>query len=240
MASKELIRECYPFVKDLKSYCVESMFTRKYSWKAKYPSKVMCFVNAMNWRMYETADAAFSLMKKDKIVPALSLVRCCWENMAVTYELKVMIEQCCEKNQLTDAVDEELMRTLLSNRYEKDNRYVGEEHYENMKEFRAKNILTLVRKIERDYPQTKDLYSTLCEFVHPNGDGVCGSYSHLDENSQTIYFGPQFNRESDLFPTFVTILSCALMLYLKFIDSIESHINTFARLCEISLDNTMV
>ena len=87
-----------------------------------------------------------------------------------------------------------------------------EEFYEQFKEYRAKNILTLVQKLEIDYPQVKDIYSGMCEFVHPNGDGVCGSYSYLDEANHTVLFGPQFSQESSLFPAFITTLSCSIDL----------------------------
>ena len=46
-----LLKECEDYLKELKTHCVESMFSREYSWRAKYPFKVMSFVNAMTWRM---------------------------------------------------------------------------------------------------------------------------------------------------------------------------------------------
>ena len=112
---------------------------------------------------------------------------------------------------------------------------MGGEHYENFKDYKAKNILTLVQKLEKEYPQTKDFYSTICEFVHPNGDGVCGSYSQLDELSHTVTFGPQFSRDSQLFPALITTLSCSIDLYLRFMGSIEGNIDEFSLLCEDAL-----
>lgn len=155
--------------------------------------------------------------------------------MVATFELKELVQLCCEQKALPCDVDETLMRILYSNRYDKDNRYMGGEHYENFKEYKAKNILTLVQKLEKRYPQAKDFYSTICEFIHPNGDGVGGSYSHLDESTQSVSFGPQFSRESQLFPAFITTLSCSIDLYLKFMESIEDNIMVFSQLCEKSL-----
>lgn len=99
-------------------------------------------------------------------------------------------------------------------------------------EYRAKNILTLVQKLEKEFPLTKDFYSTICEFVHPNGDGVGGSYSHLDESAHTVYFGPQLSRNSQMFLAFITTLSCSIDLYLRFVESIKGSIDEFSRLCE--------
>lgn len=232
---EDLLRECSDYVDELKTHRVESMFIREYSWRAKYPFKVMSFVNAMTWRMYDMVNAALTLMKQDLIIPSLCLVRACWENMVATYELKNLVQDCCEKHAVTDDVDVILMRLLYSNRFEKDNRYVSAEHYDSFKEYKAKNILTLVQKLEKDFPAAKDFYSNLCEFVHPNGDGVCGSYSYLNESMHTTTYGPQFSQQSDLFPAFITTLSCSIDLYLGFIETIKDSIEEFSKLCEEAL-----
>lgn len=196
----DLIKECEKYVRELKTRCVDRTFSRKYSWRAKHPFKVMSFVNAMTWRMYDMSHAALILMKEDAIIPSLCLIRACWENMVATFELKELVQSCCEQKALPCDIDKTLMRILFSNRYDKDNRYVGGYHYENFKDYKAKNILTLIQKLEIEYPQTKDFYSTICEFVHPDGDGVSGSYSLLNESTQTVTFGPQFRQDSSLFP----------------------------------------
>lgn len=233
--TEELINECHEYISELKTHCVDSMFAREYSWRAKHPFKVMSYVNAMTWRMYDMSSAALTLMNQDAIIPSLCLVRACWENMVATYELQTLIQDCCEQQYITEAVDDTLMRLLYSNRYDKDNRYVGTEHYEQFKDYKAKNILTLVQKLEKDYPATKDFYGTICEFVHPNGDGVGGSYSYLDEAIHTVSFGPQFGKQSDLFPAFITTLSCSIALYSEFIESIQESIEEFTKLCEVEL-----
>ena len=150
--------------------------------------------------------------------------------------MKGLILDCCEKQTIPGNVDDTLMRILYSNRFDKENRYVGEEHYEHFKGYKAKNIMSLVQKLEKDYPHVKDFYSTICEFVHPNGDGVCGSYSYLNEDTQTVLFYPQFTQGSPLFPAFITTLTCSIDLYLKFVASVEENIAEFTRLCEESLN----
>jgi len=235
MNAEDLFFECKYYVSELKERCVHLMRNREYSQTAKYPFKLMSFINSMNWRMYETARAAILLMENNLVLPSLGLVRACWENMAVTYELMVLVRTCCEKSIIDDSVDVTLMRAMFSNRYEKGDQYVSAEHYEAFKDYRAKNILTLIQKVEKDYPETKNFYSNLCEFVHPNGDGVVGSYSQLDEVSDMTFFGPQINTESPLFPAFITTLSCAVSLYLSFEGSITANMSTFAGLCEINL-----
>ncbi len=182
--------------------------------------------------MYDMSYAALTLMNQDSIIPYLCLVSVCWENMVATYELKKIVLYCCKQKTIPSNVDDTLMRILYSNRYDVSNRYMGGEHYEHFKEYRAKNILTLVRKLEKDYPQIKDFYSTICEFVYPNGDGVSGSYSQLDEETNTVSFGPQFSKDCPLSPAFITTMNCSVDLYLRFAESIEDNIAEFTRSCE--------
>lgn len=56
-----LIKECEKYIGKLKTQCVDSMFSREYSWRAKHPFKVMSFVNAMTWRMYDMSHTALIL-----------------------------------------------------------------------------------------------------------------------------------------------------------------------------------
>ena len=228
----EFIKESEEYIAELKNYHVHEMFSRKYSWSAKHPFKVMSYVNAMSWRMYDMSCAALTLLKQDNIIPALSMVRACWENMVATYELSVLVKDCCEKQIIDSSIDDTLMRILFSNRFEKGNKYVGEEHFQQFEKYKAKNILTLVQKHGKDFPQVKDVYAAICEFVHPNHDGVLGGYSYEDEVNQTIYFGPQLNQESWLFSASVLTLNCSIDLYVNFITSIEENIGEFSRLCE--------
>lgn len=231
----KLIKESLTYINRLRKQCVCQMCNREYSLIAKHPFKVMSFVNAMNWRMYETSLGAIKLMKQDLIIPSLCLVRAAWEDMALTYELSQIIKTSCEEQTILENLDDSLMSLQFGNRFDRNNRCVGDEHYELFKDYNAKSILTPVQKVEKAFPHTKDLYSTLCEFVHPNGDGVGGSYSRLEEETDSTFFGPQFNRESKMFPAFIMTLSCALMLYLQFVESINSDIRVFSKLCEESL-----
>lgn len=230
-----LIKECESYIKDLHRCLVPSLYNRRYSSTAKHPYKVMSFINAMSWRVYEAANSALKLIRNDLVVPSLCLVRAVWEDMALTYDLATLIETCCGNHFVPEDVDEKLMCFCFANRFDRSSRFVGEEYYESFKDYQAKNILTLVGKVEKAFPETKGFYSTICEFVHPNGDGVGGSYSRLDEESDTTFFGPQIDKKSCLFPAFVKTLSCAIMLYLSFLESIENNIDKFAKLCENSL-----
>lgn len=225
--AKDYIDQCEGLINELRTICKISMYNREYSPIAKPPYKVMLFVNSMNWRMLECSEAALLLMKDDLIIPSSSLIRACWENMAITFDLKKVVEKYSHEDITSKEVDNTLMRILHANRFESENRYVGDDTFVLFKEYKATNILTLITKIEKAYPQTKDFYTTLCEFVHPNGDAVCGSYSQLDEIKDYTYFGSQQTKDTELFPAFITTLSVSISLFLSFIEDIHNNIVAF-------------
>lgn len=68
------IKECEKYIAELKTHCEKTMFSRKYSLSAKHPFKVMSYVNAMTWRMYDMSCAAITLLKQNKIIPAFVLL----------------------------------------------------------------------------------------------------------------------------------------------------------------------
>ena len=79
------------------------------------------------------------------------------------------------------------------------------------------------------------LYVSLCILIARGG---AGSYSHVDESSHTVYFGPQFNQESWLFEASVTTLKCSIVFYIRFVKSIDDNIDLLTQICENSLPPT--
>ena len=70
MDTHKHILEAKELIDKLSKYCVSSMHNREYSNYSKLPYKVMTFVNAMNWRMKECAEAAILLFESDLTHPA--------------------------------------------------------------------------------------------------------------------------------------------------------------------------
>ncbi len=52
----------------------------------------------------------------------------------------------------------------------------------------AINVLTLIDKVDKDFPGFRKSYDQLSEYAHPNWCGVLGAYSHLDRDSYTVTF----------------------------------------------------
>lgn len=87
----------------------------------------------------------------------------------------------------------------------------------------------------------RNFYSSLCEFVHTNTDGIVGSYSYLDEDSEMIYLGTQMTPTHPLYGAFPSTLLVALDMYLVDMYTIYDNMEEFTRVCEEALkDKEMV
>lgn len=222
--SKELLMK-------ISEHCENSMQNKEYSNLSKLPYKVMTFVNSMNWRMKECGEAALLLLESDYTHPALMLIRSAMENAAIIIRLADVIDDVIERKNVSAEIDKKLMLLLFGNNYRKDDPFTGIDD----KLYKAERIGKHVKRAEILYPGFQRYYSYLCEFVHPNYDGVSQSYSvlHIDEDYTT--FGPNLKSNHELYDAFTITLVLALSIYLDQIQSIEDNLENFIHLCDIDI-----
>ena len=228
-ASKKLLAE-------LSKHCVKTMPNKEYSNMSKLPWKVMTFVNSMNWRMKESAEAAVLLLESDLTHPSLMLIRSCMENTAITIKLADIVRTVVERKQVLASDDEELMRLLFANNYSCDDPYFEPDD----KRFKADRIGIHITRADELYKGFRSYYKNLCEFVHPNSDGVGQSYSILNIEEDYTSFGPVLNSAHDLYDTFTITLVLALQIYMDQIELIDNDLEDFIHLCDINIVKKML
>ena len=226
------ISEAKNLIKELTAHCVTSMHNREYSNFSKLPYKVMAFVNSMNWRMKECAEGAIQLLESDYTHPALMLIRSSMENAAITIKLADVVGEVVERKQVMDSDDDELMRILFANNYRKDDSFTDPDEDDSLK---AERIGKHVKRAEEECPGFQWYYSYLCEFVHPNYDGVSQSYSFLHIEDGKTDFGPRLNSSHELYDAFTITLVLALTVYLRQIEFIDDNLGNFIHLCDIDI-----
>jgi len=138
----------------------------QYSRKVKIPFKVHSFIEIMNLRMIDFCEAANILIDSNHIIPSLPLIRSLFENIAVTYRISAAIDNSLKSNILIQNFDDLIMKLSFGTKYD------------NV--LKAISILTNIEKLDKVYNGIKKYYDDLCEFVHPNWNGVEGSYSQLN------------------------------------------------------------
>ena len=225
------ITESKKLLMKISEHCVNSMQNKEYSNLSKLPYKVMNFVNSMNWRMKECGEGALLLLESDYTHPALMLIRSAMENAAIIISLADVIDDVIERKNVSAETGKKLMLLLFGNNYRKDDPFTGIDD----KLYKAERIGKHVKRAEELYPGFQRYYSYLCEFVHPNYDGVSQSYSvlHIDEDYTT--FGPNLKSSHELYDSFTITLVLALSIYLNQIQSIEDNLENFIHLCDIDI-----
>lgn len=235
---KELYKE---YIQELALHCHDRVSCRQYSWKAKYPSKVSWFVESMNWRMMECCKGAALLLNADLVIPSAALIRSALENMAILHHLAKMVNETVANNAVSDNLDKELMRFLFVNKYKKGV-FIDDSTYDSFHKYKPESVAFYMDALDEDLKaetedkiSIRDFYSTLCEFVHTNTDGIVGSYSYLDEENEMIYLGPQMKTGHPVYGAFPSTLLVALDMYLVDMHSIYDNMEEFTRVCEETL-----
>lgn len=228
-------------MEELESYCHDRVACRQYSLKAKYPSKVSWFIESMNWRMFECCKGAALLLLSNLTIPSAALIRSALENMAILHHLSKIVNETVVNNAVSDNLDKELMRFLFVNKYRKGV-FINDSTYDSFHKYKPESVAFYMDALDEDLKvETEDkvsirnFYSTLCEFVHTNTDGIVGSYSYLDEEHKMIYLGPQMTPDYPVYGAFPTTLLVALDMYLVDMHSIYDNMEEFTRVCEEAL-----
>lgn len=203
---------------ELQSLKTDKIYHFQYSTKSNIPFKVHSFVEIMNCRMIDFCESTDLLLKKNHIIPALSLIRSQFENTAITFCVKNEVEISLKTNMLPENIDDKLTRLTLGAK--------------NDTEPEPFNILTLIDKLDKKYPDIKKFYESLCEFVHPNWDGVQGSYSELNELTKTTSIFRVITHEHPIYKWIESCFILIMTLYVDFSKSINKNLIDFTQLCE--------
>ena len=225
--------EIKSLIKELESICVDNMAERYYSNTSEYPYKLMYFLNSLNLRMKECSESAVILLEQGFTLPALVLIRTMMENTALLYDAYKFVKTTIDSDEINKNTDFKLMQLLFANQYSKEGCEPSD------LEMRATRVGVLISQIDNEFPGWKGFYGNLCEFVHPNSDGVICSYSKLIEK-KGIFFKPQLTEEHCLYNAFLATLKLALVIYLEKAMYIIETIHTFTEISEDYIKNSEV
>lgn len=219
------MEEIKNLIKELESFCVDNMPERYYANSSKYPYKLMLFLNSLNLRMNECGESAVILLEKGFTLPALVLIRTMMENTALLYDAYKLVKTTIDNNRINENTDSKLMQLLFANQYPKESCDPSD------LEMRATRVGVLNSQIDDDYPGWKTYYGCLCEFVHPNSDGVISSYSEIIENEAVLFY-PRLTTKHCLYNLFIVILKLSIVIYLEKVKYIKETIHKFSTISE--------
>jgi len=193
----------------------------EHSKKAKIPYKVELLVEAMNCRMIDFCESIDLLIRHNNVIPTTLLIRSLFEMLAIIDRVNSGIDDSLNESKLSEKFDELIMKLLLGTRYDTD--------------YNAINILTQLEKINKKQDWVMKFYNDLSEFVHPNSDGVLGSYSELKENEHINLIYKVINNEHRVYEWFEKCYQLCMIFYYDSVQQIYSKLPDFTTLCENEL-----
>lgn len=103
------------------------------------------------------------------------------ETVGILIYLNVKIESVLQGNLSFDELSKTTSKLMLGSKNEST-------------KLSAINVVTILNKhCEKRYKGISQIYADLSETAHPNYDGVCSGYSHIDEEEYVTHFKNQFS-----------------------------------------------
>lgn len=209
------------FVQSLR---VEKLHPRSISRTAKTPFKAFWLREALYYRMTDLSGAAIGLYKQNKIVPAIIIIRAAYETAALCFYVYKNLNQAIERHDFI-GMDDFLMKAGHGGK-------LDEVHY------KAFNILTVIKHLDKEFTGLESMYYWLCEVAHPNWMGCEGSYSTLNTEEHYVEFS--LKRKS-ISPEFIGLneLSIALVVFEHYYNKMAGILPEIVKLCEEYIDKRM-
>jgi len=183
---------------------------------SKLPFKALSLRETLIHRIADLSDAAISLYKSSKIVPAIIMIRSVFETSAVLFWLFKKLKHVSETSDLDD-INDFLNKHLFGGRDEN----APVESY---------NILTAIDHTDKEFENYRIAYDDLSEFAHPNWSGLIGAYSDAYKNKYVLNLGKVEGRVPSIFSLPLLVSSLKLATY--YYDEMEQHFINFNELCD--------
>ena len=205
-------------INELRMHLADRIEHFQYSRTAKIPFKVHSFIEIMNLRMFDFSESVQLLLKQNKVIPAIPLIRSLFENVAITNRIVNAVDSSLLNKKLTNDFDDLITKIKFGTRYND--------------EIVSINVLTQIDKLDKQFNGLRKCYDDLCEFTHPNWDGVEGSYSELDEVNHCTYIQKIITKEHPLTNIFQTCFLLIISIFSGYSEWLRNNLQEFAELCE--------
>ncbi|MES2318805.1 MAG: hypothetical protein V4631_15095 [Pseudomonadota bacterium] len=166
---------------DLASSLPQSIPIAALPYQSKIPFKVFSLRETLLHRASALASPAVTLLEAGNIVGGALLARAVIETAAVLFELQSKLDAFV-KTPDAEVLDTFLMKGLFANRREEGG--VKNAYY-------TSSILSSVDRLDKKSKGFRKTYDILSEFVHPNYDGVFGSFGAVDKENFILNLGPK-------------------------------------------------
>lgn len=152
-----------------------------HKWKATY--RITVLRELTFWRIADILKQMSLLVRNDHLLGARILLRSMIETVGILIYLNLKMKSVVDGKTKFDDFSKITAQLMLGSKNDATN-------------LNAINIITILNKhCEKQYEGISEIYANLSESAHPNYDGVCNGYSHIDEEEYTTHFANQFSEQ---------------------------------------------
>lgn len=194
-------------------------------------------------RVIELTESLITCVNNSNIASAFILLRALDENVSVIYDAYQRIALLIEKNDFPKVYElifnlqygskqKFHIEKMVTEQSEKgDGVYYTEEKVRKM--FTARQILNVMDNLTKTFPKHRERYEHLCEYAHPNYDGLMGLYCEWEDS-----FTVNISKESLPKKDNLEIIFVSLCLFLQiFIDGYDEIVKRFPVITEMSIND---
>lgn len=140
----------------------------------KAPYNALAVREALIWRMEELGRVACEAIERGDIVAGALLTRAALEGAALMWDLHEVVRT---RGAMTpEALDARIYALIVGQRMDKE-------------QVQMRSVMTLLDRLDKRLPGTRERYEYLSEYAHPNWSGVSGAYSRINTSEFTTTFG---------------------------------------------------
>ena len=148
--------------------------------RSKIPFKIFSLKELLLHRMTALAESALHLYESDRRVPSYLIIRATQETAAAVFNLRGKCSVYLNEKDL-DTFDDYLMKGLAGGR-------------DVTAKVTAINVITLVDKVDKEYPGYREMYDLLCEYAHPNFYGVLDAFGKVNAEQLWLDLGDEIQK----------------------------------------------
>jgi hypothetical protein len=150
---------------------------------SKAPYIALCSREAQTWRAEEFARAACDMFERGDLVVGVANTRGAVESVGAIWYLKCLVEEEVARGGAADGIYDKLRQLHLGSRVE-----------ETMPQ--AINVITMLKRADKDIPGVWESYERMSEFGHPNYSGAAGVFGEPDRETLITHFGRGIRKNS--------------------------------------------
>lgn len=144
-----------------------------YKWKS--PFRAWMLREAVAWRLVDLLSQSQSLHELGHILGSRILLRSGFESLATLIYLNQIVRQVVDGSLDFDEFGEKTTVLLFGARNNPDAP-------------KSINVITVLKKCEKEYPGLEALYADLSESAHPSYEGMLRGYSTIDRGEYETHF----------------------------------------------------